>query len=188
MNFLNILMLAVGLSMDSLSVSISSGIFMRKFRLKESCKIAFILAFFQAGMTVLGWVLGVNFSDYIQSVDHWIAFALLAYLGGKMIYEAFNDDGDESCEIASLSNKTIMTLGFATSIDALAVGVGMALLKSDILYPAIVIFATTFVFSLTGLFFGTRFGRFKWINIEFVGGLILIGIGLKILLEHTIFA
>lgn len=188
MTFLTILMIAVGLSMDSFSVSISSGIFMRRFRLKESCKIALILALFQAGMTALGWALGINFSEYIKAVDHWIAFVLLSYLGGKMIYEAFKDKNDDSCELTSLSNKTIMTLGLATSIDALAVGVGMAFLKSGILYPALVIFLTTFAFSICGLFFGTRFGRLKWINIELIGGLILIGIGVKILLEHTLFA
>ncbi|MEG1586739.1 MAG: manganese efflux pump, partial [Bacteroidales bacterium] len=92
MSFLTILMIAVGLSMDSFSVSISSGIFMKKFRHKEAVKIAFILAFFQAGMTTLGWGLGSSFSEYIKAFDHWIAFLLLSYLGGKMIYESFRKE------------------------------------------------------------------------------------------------
>ncbi|MEG1186440.1 MAG: manganese efflux pump MntP family protein [Bacteroidales bacterium] len=187
MTFLTILMIAVGLSMDSFSVSISSGIFMRKFRLKEALKIALILALFQGGMTTIGWALGINFSEYIKAVDHWIAFVLLSYLGGKMIFEAFKKRED-ACDLTSLSNKTIMTLGLATSIDALAVGVGMAFLKSGIIFPSLIIFLTTFLFSICGLYFGTKFGRIKWVNIELIGGLILIGIGVKILLEHTIFA
>ena len=186
MTFLTILMIAIGLSMDSFSVSISSGIFMKNFRHKEAFKIAFILALFQAGMTTLGWALGINFSTYIQTFDHWIAFILLSYLGGKMIYESFKKEDTDSSAVTSLSNKTIATLGLATSIDALAVGVGMAFLKSGILFPSAVIFLTTFLFSICGLFFGTKFGRVKWMNIEFVGGLILIGIGLKILIEHTL--
>ena len=132
-------------------------------------------------MTAIGWALGINFANYIESVDHWIAFVLLGYLGGKMIYESMKE-GD-SC-ISSLSLKTIMTLGLATSIDALAVGVGFAFLNTVILYPVLIIFLTTFLFSFCGLYFGTRFGNIKWINIEFVGGLILIGIGVKILIEH----
>lgn len=186
MSFLTILMIAIGLSMDSFSVSISSGIFMKKFRHNEAFKIALILSLFQAGMTTIGWALGIGFSEYIKAVDHWIAFVLLSYLGGKMIYEAFKKKEDNEEEFTSLSNKTILTLGLATSIDALAVGVGMAFLDSGILFPSVVIFATTFLFSLTGLFFGTRFGRVKWMNIELVGGLILIGIGVKILIEHTL--
>ena len=187
MTFLTILLIAVGLSMDSFSVSISSGIFMRKFRMPEAIKIALILALFQGGMTAIGWALGINFSEYIKAVDHWIAFVLLSYLGGKMIFEAFKK-GDDACDLTSLSNKTILTLGLATSIDALAVGVGMAFLKSGIIFPTTIIFLTTFLFSICGLYFGTKFGRVKWVNIELVGGLILIGIGVKILLEHTIFA
>lgn len=187
MSFLTILMIAIGLSMDSLSVSVASGIFMSCFRFREAAKIAFILAAFQGVLTFVGWALGINFSTYINSVDHWIAFVLLAYLGGKMIYEALRG-GDEESGITSLSTKRIMTLGLATSIDAMAVGVGMAFLKTTILYPVIIICATTFVFSFLGLFFGCKFGKMKFINIELVGGAILVGIGIKILLEHTVLA
>lgn len=181
MSFLTILMIAVGLSMDSLSVSVASGIFMKKFSIGESAKVAIILAVFQAGMTTLGWLLGVNFADSIQAIDHWIAFVLLSYLGGKMIYESLKE---EESSISSLLLRTIMTLGLATSIDALAVGVGFAFLKMVIFYPVVIIFLTTFLFSISGLFFGSRFGKIKFLNIEFVGGLILIGIGVKILVEH----
>jgi Predicted membrane protein len=169
--------------MDSLSVSVASGIFMKKFSWIESFKIASIFALFQGGLTAIGWLLGINFSNYITSVDHWIAFVLLAYLGGKMIFESFKE-GESS--ISSLSLKTLATLGFATSIDAMAVGVGMAFLKTWIFYPVTVITITTFVFSVMGLFFGSRFGKIKFINIELIGGLILVGIGVKILLEHLL--
>lgn len=185
MSFLTILMIAVGLSMDSLSVSVASGIFMNCFKVREAIRIATILALFQGVLTFAGWALGINFSDYISAVDHWIAFVLLAYLGGKMIYEAFKEDKDED-GITSLSMKRVMALGLATSIDAMAVGVGMAFLKANILYPVSIITITTFLFSFLGLFFGCKFGKIKFLNIEFIGGLILVGIGVKILIEHTL--
>ncbi|MDO5571619.1 MAG: manganese efflux pump MntP family protein [Bacteroidales bacterium] len=183
MSFITLLLIAIGLSMDSLSVSVASGIFMKQFSWRESFKIASVFALFQGGLTALGWLMGINFSNYITSIDHWVAFILLLYLGGKMIYESFKE-GESS--ISSLSFKTLATLGLATSIDAMAVGVGMAFLKTEILYPVSVITITTFIFSVAGLFFGSRFGKIKFINIELVGGIILIGIGVKILLEHLL--
>lgn len=178
-------MIAIGLSMDSFSVSISSGIFMKQFRGWLVWKIAFILAAFQAGMTALGWGFGINFSDMIESIDHWIAFLLLSYLGGKMILESFKNEEEKSFN--NLSTRTIATLGLATSIDALAVGVGMAFMNTPIVMTVLIIFLTTFVISVIGLLVGLRFGRIKWMNFEIVGGLILIGIGIKILVEHLFF-
>lgn len=184
MGYLTIILIALGLSMDSLAVCISGGIFMKKFCIRKSLKMAFIMGFFQGGMTLLGWALGSKFSSYISDFDHWIAFILLVYLGGKMIYESFRD---ESSSLSSLSNRTLLTLGVATSIDALAVGVSFAFLKTTILLPALIIAFTTFILSLSGVCCGSHFGKIKGFNVELLGGAILVGIGIKILIEHTCF-
>ena len=123
MGIISILLIAVGLAMDSLAVSISGGIVMRPFCMRQSLRLALTMGIFQGGMTLLGWLMGVSFSSYITAFDHWIAFILLGFLGGKMIYESF---GEEETTISSFSTKTLLTLGVATSIDALAVGVSMA--------------------------------------------------------------
>lgn len=183
MGYFSILLIAVGLSMDSLAVCISGGIFMKKFSMRQSLKMASIMGIFQGGMTLLGWMLSFRFSRFIQDFDHWIAFILLAYLGGKMIYESLRK---EESSLTSLSNRTLLTLGVATSIDALAVGVGLAFLKTDIFIPALIIAVTTFLLSLSGVCCGFHFGKIKNLNVEFIGGLILIFIGFKILFEHTL--
>lgn len=183
MGYFSILLIALGLSMDSLAVSISGGIFMKKFCIRQSLKMALILGLFQGGMTLLGWALGIRFSNFIRDFDHWIAFILLAYLGCKMIHESLHK---EESGLSSLSDKTLFTLGIATSIDALAVGVGLAFLKTDIFIPTLIIAITTFILSLSGVCCGFRFGRIKNLNVELIGGLILISIGLKILIEHTL--
>lgn len=184
MGYLTILFIALGLSMDSMAVSISSGMYMKKFSFRQSLKIGAIMGVFQGGMTLIGWALGSTFSNYISDYDHWIAFVLLLYLGGKMIYESLKQDEKE--EINSLSNKTLVTLAIATSIDALAVGVGFAFLHSSIWLPTVIIAVTTFLLSWTGVFCGSRVCNSRRINIEFFGGIILIAIGIKILLEHTV--
>ncbi|MCR9011510.1 manganese efflux pump MntP [Gabonibacter chumensis] len=181
MGIITMFMIAVGLAMDSLAVSISGGIFMKPFWLKQAMKLALTMGVFQGGMTLAGWALGVSFSSYITAYDHWIAFILLSFLGGKMIYESFQK---EKSSFASLSNKTLLTLGVATSIDALAVGISMAFLKVSIYLPSFIIGFTTFVLSLAGVCFGYRFGKIKGINVELLGGIILIAIGTKILIEH----
>lgn len=178
-------MIAIGLSMDSFSVSISSGIFLKKIRISEVLKIAGILAIFQGGFTSIGWLLGIKFSELISSIDHWIAFILLTYLGIKMIYESLkNNEEEQESEINSLSLKKIILLGFATSIDALAVGISFAFLQTPILLPAIIITAITLIFSIIGLYIGSKFGKFNKFNVELIGGIILIIIGVKILIEH----
>lgn len=185
MNFITIFLIAIGLSMDSLAVSISGGIFMKKFQSGIALKIALIMGGFQGFMTLFGWILGSRFSQYIADYDHWVAFGLLVYLGGKMLYESLTK---EESSFASLSNKTLLLLGIATSIDALAVGISMAFLNSSILYPVIIIGITTFVLSLSGVCCGIRFGRIRNFNAELLGGIILIGIGIKILIEHLFFS
>lgn len=185
MNFITVIMIALGLSMDSLAVSISGGVCMKPFCIRKSFKMATIMGIFQGGMTLLGWALGINFSSYINDLDHWIAFILLAYLGGKMIYESFKAENET---LASFSNKTLFTLGIATSIDALAVGISFAFLKTNILFPAAIIGVITFILSISGVYCGFRFGRIKGLKVELLGGIILIGIGIKILIEHTLTA
>ncbi len=185
MSFITILLIAIGLSMDSLAVSISGGICMKPFCLRKSLKMALIMGGFQGGMTWLGWAMGIHFSNYITNFDHWIAFVLLSYLGGKMIYESFKEN---ESSLITFSNKMLFTLGVATSIDALAVGVSMAFLKTAIWYPALIIAFTTFFLSFTGVLCGFRFGKMKGLKVELLGGLILIAIGIKILIEHTLLA
>ncbi len=140
---------------------------------------------FQGGMTWLGWALGINFSSYITEFDHWIAFILLAYLGGKMIYDSFQA-AEEQQHWNAFSNRILLGLGVATSIDALAVGVSMAFLELEIGLPAFIIALTTFSLSLIGVMLGFRFGQIKHLKVELVGGVILIVIGVKILAEHTL--
>ena len=181
MGIISILLIAVGLAMDSLAVSISGGIVMRPFCMRQSLRLALTMGIFQGGMTLLGWLMGVSFSSYITAFDHWIAFILLGFLGGKMIYESF---GEEETTISSFSTKTLLTLGVATSIDALAVGVSMAFLRTSIYFPAFIIGFVTLALSLIGVISGYRFGKIKGINVELFGGIILIAIGVKILIEH----
>lgn len=184
MSFITILLIAIGLSMDSLAVSISGGICMHRFRWSSPFRMAMVMGIFQGGMTWLGWLLGSRFNMYITTFDHWIAFALLGYLGGKMIYEARRAETNST---VSFSWKMLLTLGIATSIDALAVGVSMAFLKTDIGISALIIAFTTFILSFAGVCCGFRFGQIKGLKVEILGGIILIAIGIKILVEHTLF-
>lgn len=142
--------------------------------------------FFQGFMPVLGFVLGENFSEYIESFDHWIAFTLLVFLGGKMLIEAIKGDRDEldQCRRDILCTKTLLVMGIATSIDALAIGISFAFLKVNIVYASIIIGVITFFTSTIGVYIGKKFGDKYKKKAEIAGGIILIGIGLKILLEH----
>lgn len=182
MNFITILFIAIGLSMDSLAVSISGGICMKPFCVRQSLKMALVMGGFQGTMTWLGWALGIHFSSYISDFDHWIAFVLLSYLGGKMIYESCRK---EEHTLILFTNKMLLTLGIATSIDALAVGISMAFLKTDIYFPAFIIACTTFLLSFGGVICGFQFGHIKGLKVELLGGIILVVIGIKILIEHT---
>lgn len=185
MSFITILLIAIGLSMDSLAVSISGGLCLPKFTWRHSLKMAAVMGGFQGGMTWLGWLLGSRFSAYITQFDHWIAFVLLGYLGGKMIYESFQK---EEKSVISFSTRMLLTLGVATSIDALAVGISMAFLQTGIWMPTVVIALTTFTLSFLGVLGGCRFGQIKGLKVELLGGVILVGIGIKILVEHTLLA
>ena len=162
MGIWSILLVAVGLAMDSLAVSVSGGIVMRPFSMRQSLRLALTMGIFQAGMTLLGWALGVGFSSYITAYDHWIAFVLLAFLGGKMIYESF---GEEDHTISSFSLKTLCTLGVATSIDALAVGVFLGLMMWVFGLPAVVCGLVAWGFSLAGVWGGYVFVKIMGVTV-----------------------
>lgn len=180
-------MTAIGLSMDAFAAAICKGLNMQKLNHKQAAVIALFFGGFQGLMPFIGWVLGKQFEAYITDYDHWIAFVLLAFIGGKMIYEALKGDEEEECCCNDFSIKDVFVLAIATSIDALAVGITFATLKMGLAetgFAVLLIAAVTFGFSYAGVAIGHRFGaRFKS-KAELAGGAILVLIGLKILLEH----
>ena len=187
MSFFEIFMIGVGLSMDAFAVAICKGLNMRKLDKVQTLVIALFFGGFQALMPFLGWLLGKQFESYITSFDHWIAFVLLAFIGGKMIWDVFKgDDKDEACCRAGtrMDIKELFVLAIATSIDALAVGISFAFLQVNIGSAITLIGCTTFVISAAGVFVGHKFGAKYEDKATVVGGVILILIGLKILLEH----
>jgi len=181
MGLITLLLIAVGLCMDTLAISISCGMCMRRERWRFGLKVASVFGLCQALMPVLGWLAGTGLKSLISAVDHWIAFGLLALIGGKMIYESFVLTEKT---INPRKTKVLFVLALATSIDALAVGLSLALLDVAILLPAIVIGGVTFVVAFTGVFIGHKAGTAVEKQAEVLGGLILICIGLKILFEH----
>jgi manganese efflux pump family protein len=181
MDLITITLIAVGLSMDALAVSIAKGMSVTSNRWKPALLLAGLFGIFQALMPVIGWLLGLGFADLIMGVDHWIAFGLLGFIGGKMILDGFKDEKEED---GRLTMPIALTLAVATSIDALMVGVSFAFLETSILLPIAIIGLITFVLSLLGFVFGSRLGKVFGSRIEIVGGIILIAIGLRILIEH----
>lgn len=183
---IELFLIGVGLSMDAFAVSICKGLGMNKINKKQAFTIGLYFGGFQALMPLIGWFLGIRFQQYITSIDHWIAFILLVCIGGKMVVEAVRDKHDEVIEKKDqpLNHKEMFLLAVATSIDALAVGITFAFLDTPIIEAIVIIGCTTFVLSIVGVivgnFFGTRYKK----KAEIIGGIILILIGLKILLEH----
>ena len=189
MSFLEIVLLAVGLSMDSLAVSVTGGALIQNYRHHHMLKIGCVMGIFQAGMTIAGYLAGMSFKKYITAFDHWIAFLLLLYLGGKMIWDAVKElRAPEACPVGrAFSYKLMVVQAFATSIDALAVGISLACIESAIALEALTIGIVTFLFSAFGVYFGNHFSRKIDLKLDLIGGLILIGIGTKILIEHLYF-
>lgn len=184
MDLVTVLILATGLSMDSFAVSISCGLAEQKVSFSHAVKIAFAFAFFQGILPIVGWFMGAGIKSYVEDIDHWIAFILLAYLGGKMIYEGVMMPTDKK-ESDIYSFRHIMTLSIATSIDALVVGFSYALAEtSKIFGGAAIIGGVTFFFSMLGIRIGKDVGGKLGSKVEILGGLILIGLGFKILIEH----
>jgi putative Mn2+ efflux pump MntP len=185
MEILTILLLAVSLSFDSFAVSVCSGLNLPRIRFFQAAKIAFFLALFQGAMPLIGWLLGNSMRSLIEPVDHWIAFGLLSLIGGKMIIESFINS--ESREIKNpLHIRVILLLSLATSIDALAVGFSFATLIEKILLPVFIIGIVTFIASMLGILLGKKTGPKFNRYAEILGGLILIIIASKILIEHIL--
>ena len=180
---IEIILIAVGLAMDAFAVAVSSGVTLKKMRLRHAMRIAAFFGFFQAIMPLLGWLTGRAFRQYICTYDHWVAFLLLSGIGGKMIYEARRPADDQSVS-DPLNVYVLFTLAIATSIDALAVGVTFSFLDVDIWHSIGVIGAITFVLSFIGTQVGKTFGHLFEHRLETLGGMILVGIGLKILIHH----
>lgn len=182
MNFSEIFLIAIAVSMDALAVSICKGLAMKKMEIKNAIKIGVYFGIFQAVMPIIGYLLGKQFEQFVQSIDHWIAFILLSFIGLEMIKESF-DNGKKN-QNDKLDFKTMLILSIATSIDALTIGITYAFFKVNIIQASAIIGITTFALSVIGVFIGNKFGvRFKN-KAEIIGGIILILIGLKILLEH----
>lgn len=185
MSLWEILLLGVSLSMDAFAVSVCQGLCLPRFSFKHMLAIGLWYGVFQAVMPILGYCLSSRFASLISSFDHWIAFLLLAFIGFNMIREAF---GKEERNItSSLAFLVMLKLAVATSIDALAVGVSFAMLETPVIYPSLIIGATTFSLSALGVAFGKMIGEKIRSKASVIGGVILILLGFKILLEHTLF-
>jgi len=171
--------------MDAFAVAVASGSATRKIHFLDALKLAFLFGLFQGVMPVIGWMIGLNFKDVVSAWDHWIAFVLLGAIGGKMIYDDLKagDGGDEGVDESTISIYQLLILALATSIDALAVGFGLIVLDS-ILLPVIIIGVVTFALSLAGVYLGHRYKDFGHNKTRIIGGIILIIIGTKILVEH----
>jgi putative Mn2+ efflux pump MntP len=184
MNTLTLLGIAVGLAMDAFAVAIAVGLSTPHVSIRMTLRLAWHFGLFQALMPLLGWLAGRSVAHWIGGIDHWIAFGLLAAIGCHMIYEAVHADEEERTARDATRGASLVLLSVATSIDALAVGLSLALLGVGIWCPALVIGVVAFVFTAVGLHLGRRFGSLFDRRMEILGGLILIGIGIKILIDH----
>ncbi|HEX9897100.1 MAG TPA: manganese efflux pump MntP family protein [Dehalococcoidales bacterium] len=185
MEFLSVFLIALGLSADCFAVALSASIANRNHSPLQVIKVSFSFGFFQALMPVIGWLAGKTIVDFIASFDHWVAFGLLVFVGGKMLWEAFHHEKDE--KPADISRGLLLlTLSIATSLDALAVGLAFAFEDVNIWLASPTIGITSFAISALGFLIGTKVGKIFGKRAEVLGGLILIGIGIRILLEHLV--
>ena len=185
MNLWELLLIAVGLSMDAFAVSVCKGLGMSKLRPAHAGIIALFFGGFQGMMPLIGWFLGSHFQKYIVSIDHWVAFGLLVFIGGEMLAESLKKEESEEEDGDVIRIKQLFLLAIATSIDALAVGITFALLPgTNVVLSVILIGCVTFVLSYAGVGIGFKFGDKYEKKAQFTGGVILILLGLKILLEH----
>ncbi len=188
MSLTTVVLIALALAMDAFAVSLSTGVTMQKMQVRHALRMAAFFGVFQAIMPIAGWSVGSFAADFVKSYDHWVAFVLLAVVGGKMIHEAIWGKDDDSQEKKDPHNVYILlTLAFATSIDAAAVGISLSFLNVDIIQPSIIIGVITFFVSLLGTAIGCKAGNLFGSKIEVLGGLVLIGIGVKILAQHLFF-
>lgn len=182
MESLSTVLMALGLSADAFAVSMSSGLLIKNIKMNKALKIALFFGGFQALMPLIGWAVGLSFRDLFAQFDHWIIFVLLGFLGVKMIYEALQDD--EERKFNPLDPYTLIMLATATSLDALAAGLGLSVIKTPIVLAVTTIGFITFSLCFAGVFIGHKFGNLFSKKVEILGGLILIFIGSKILFEH----
>ena len=195
MNFLAIFVIAVALAIDAFAVALTSGIRLKRVTPAQTLQIGSVFGGFQFIMPVIGWWLGMEAHQYIEQYDHWIAFGLLAFVGGRMIHEALSHRGGGSSASTFYNptqKGTLLLLGIATSLDALAVGLSFALLKMDILLPAVIIGIVCFIISATGLHMGRLITRLPGLSTigskaNILGGMVLVVIGLNILQQHGVF-
>lgn len=187
MGYLELFLLALGLSMDAFAVSVTNGLTRKNMNFGWTFGTALCFGLFQGVMPTIGYFLGQTFFRYIQAFDHIIALVLLGFIGGKMLYDAIKCKDDEACSVSRLTFGVLILQGVATSIDALAVGISFAALSVNIVSAAAFITSVTFVCSLAGVLIGKRFGASLNKKAEIIGGIILVGIGLKIFIEHVFF-
>lgn len=185
MGFIEIIVLSLGLAMDATAVSLTDGLSDRKIKISKALLVGLTFGFFQAMMPLLGFLFGNLFAELIETLDHWIALVLLGYLGGKMLYDGFKKGEEE--EIKKLNFKNLLIQGVATSIDAFAVGISFATLHVDITLAVCSIGIITMVLSTIGVLIGKKFGDLLNNKATILGGLILVGMGIKIFIEHMFF-
>lgn len=184
MSIFDVFVIAVALAMDCFSVSVATGVAAEKPRFRTVLVMAVFFGGFQGLMPVLGWFTGGSVSHLIEAFDHWVAFALLAFIGGGMIRGALSGEESQALDVTRL--RTLVGLAVATSVDALIVGVNLGLMREALLIPALIISAVSFVLTIAGFYIGAYFKRVCKFKFELVGGIVLIGIGIKILIEHLV--
>jgi putative Mn2+ efflux pump MntP len=186
MDAITIILIAIGLAMDCFAVSVAGGVTIKTLKSLHALRIAVFFGFFQGFMALMGWLAASNFSELVAEIDHWIAFILLAIIGGRMVWDSFRDESERK-PIDPTNLKVLLILSVATSIDALAIGVSFAFLETSVVVPILTIGLASFLFSIAGVYIGDKVGGVFEKRAELLGGIILIAIGLKILTEHLFF-
>ena len=186
MDFLTLFGIAIALAMDAFAVALGAGLILPKLTGRHLFRFGFHFGLFQALMPILGWLAGISIRQQIEAFDHWLAFALLAAVGGKMLWDAWHGDEDEPREGDPTRGLSLVRLSIATSIDALAVGLSLAVLGVTIWTPALVIGLIAGILTVCGMLLGRRIGQVWGTGVEIFGGLVLLAIGVKILVEHTL--
>ena len=184
MDQIALLGIAVALAMDAFAVALATGAVLPELTFRHLFRLSFHFGLFQGLMPIVGWLAGIGLQETIAAYDHWVAFVLLLWVGGKMIYEAFVDDDEDATRKDPTRGLTLITLSIATSIDALAVGLTLGVLGVSVWWPSLVIGLVAALFTLTGMLLGRRIGDCWGQRMEIVGGIVLIALGSKILLEH----
>ena len=190
MHFTTVFLIALALAVDAFAVALATGVCLPKVSLRHTFRLAWHFGLFQGGMCIIGWAVGLSFRSVIERFDHWLAFGLLLFVGGRMIIEAFKkDQKEDNCQRDPTRGSSLVLLSVATSIDALAVGLSFSILKKSVWFPSLVIGIVATVLTAIGIHLGRFVGEVSRLgkNVEIIGGLVLIAIGVKILQEHGVF-